>query len=208
MKRPDPLSSHVVFASNRKGNAHDLVENLSLSHYYFDYKQNKATESKPYIPSPTMKTSNSLILVIASFVSFLDPASAVQVYCLSDADVDDACAAELFDPRAEFEETMAEEMSIMQLGDNRNLRSDDERELSNACAYCRQYPERWCAEYPYNECRRRVLEVTPISVTAEVECETMVLTAEMEFSNILPNESLNEECVEALMSIQCFCNTN
>jgi hypothetical protein len=157
-----------------------------------------------------MKTSYSLILAIVFFVSFLGPTSAIQVYCLSDADVDDACDAETFNPKAEFEETMEGEMTTTQQGNNRNLQSDDKRELghSGACAYCRQYPERWCAEYPYTECRRRLPETTPIPSTAEGECAQMVLTAETEFSSILPNQAATQECIAALQTIECFCNTN
>jgi hypothetical protein len=181
----------------------------------FNNKQNKTTATKPYKPSSTMKISYPLILANVFLVSFLDPISAMHVICLSDSDtdVDAACAGETFSDQAcgdscsihdEFESRME---AAFQRGTNRNLQSDDKRELQSAsnCAYCQQYPEKWCESYPYTECNR-ILHGNPHTMT-EAQCVNMVSAADTVYET-LQNEAANQTCIDALQSIECSCDTD
>jgi hypothetical protein len=153
-----------------------------------------------------MKISYPLILVNVFLASLLDPISAIQVYCLSNITVDEACAGETFIIHNKFINAMEAEFTFLHEG--RNLQSDDKRELQSPsnCAYCAKYEERWCEEYPYVNCNRK-LDTSLIHNATEGECASMVSSADEEF-NTLQDGVANQTCIEALQSIECFCNIN
>jgi hypothetical protein len=199
------FNSSTGYSTTRES-AHTF-ENTQSYRALLKAKQSNSNETLH--AASTMKTY-SLILAICC-VSFLDHASAWSVHCVSnsdsDADVVEAC------PGLNLEEvfTAAMEAEALLLGlpgtgrRTRNLRADDERELTNGCAYCSKYPERWCQECPYTDCRRQVLELET-NVIDDRDCVALLEATDTEFKEKLIGETNSTACVEALNNIQCGCD--
>jgi hypothetical protein len=150
-----------------------------------------------------MKTY-SLILAIC-LVSFPGLASAWRVFCESDSDVEGICAG--MDLEAELHLEMEKEAARLGLDvgrRTRNLRGNDERELQY-CTYCSYSKERWCAEAPWSDCRRRE-ETVLVRQVADSDCVALIDTAEILFKDKLRGATQSMICEEALAKVQCGCS--